>query len=98
MPIVHVPEKGTRQKINSCKTAPPYGTNNSGDYTTVEGYYKSLEDIGTIWECPDCGNFLVTVKRGRYLQWRTVRWYMLEARGIVNDLRRERLDTRGSVL
>ena len=88
MPIVHVPEKGTRQKINSCKTRPPYGSSESGNYINNFDRWASREDLGTIWECPDCGNYLVTVKRGNFRLWSNIKWYHFTAQRVINDLKR----------
>lgn len=56
------------------------------------GYYSlhySIEKEGSLWQCPDCDKFFVTVRKGPSGSpkfWKPVRWYHIRTRGIIANL------------
>lgn len=101
MPIVHDPEEVEKEgprSLNECKTWPPHSRGGTS-YSDVYGAWRSDFAVGTIWECPDCATYAVTVSRGAVSTfWSPIRWYHLSAKRKIRELEAEKLPAEGKVL
>lgn len=96
MPIVHKPEEPQPKK--ECQERPPYYHDGSYEYNSFLSRYKSLEPKGTIWECPGCGQFAVTLFRNDTKVWIPVRWYHFKSKRIIRKLEQPGVDSGSTVL